>query len=398
MTLRWFYSKNVRRATEMRNHVRKLLQAQRDILSPEAVEAVEESLARTTRAIRADDGSPTLQAQLDDLEKSANQRLKPYPNPEWRENVEVFLVAIAVAMAIRTFFVQPFKIPTGSMQPTLFGITYENLLSQPRVEIPGFFSRMADACVHGVFYHTLVAKENGEVVEVLPKSTTLGFINIQRILLRYNGPGGERTETHSIWFAPDERFEANAGIHPGQTFSKGDYLVKLKEVSGDHLFVDRLTYNFRGPNRGEIVVFQTRGIRPLPQDQFYIKRLVGLGGETLQIGADRHLVIDGRRLDAATPHFENVYSFTGDPKSSVYSGHVHYGRLAPMAGDAPLYTTNETFQIRPHHYAVMGDNTMNSYDSRGWGDFPEQNVIGKSFFVYWPISNHGTSRFGWSVR
>ena len=37
---------------------------------------------------------------------------------------------------------------------------------------------------------------------------------------------------------------------------------------------------------------------------------------------------------------------------------------------------------------VMGDNTMNSSDGRFWGDFPESNVIGKSFFVYWPISNH----------
>ncbi len=43
---------------------------------------------------------------------------------------------------------------------------------------------------------------------------------------------------------------------------------------------------------------------------------------------------------------------------------------------------------------VMGDNTMNSFDSRGWGDFPATNVIGKSFFVYWPI----TDRFGWGNR
>ena len=43
---------------------------------------------------------------------------------------------------------------------------------------------------------------------------------------------------------------------------------------------------------------------------------------------------------------------------------------------------------------VMGDNTMNSLDSRAWGDFPATNVIGKSFFVYWPI----TDRFGWGNR
>src|SRR5208283_2793249 len=63
-----------------------------------------------------------LQKQLEQLEKAANKWIRPYPHAEWRENVEVFLVAIVVAMGIRTFFLQPFKIPTGSMQPTLYGV------------------------------------------------------------------------------------------------------------------------------------------------------------------------------------------------------------------------------------------------------------------------------------
>jgi signal peptidase I len=399
MTLRWFFSKNVRRASEMRNHVRKLLQAQRDILAPNAVAALENSLSDTARVIRENPGGPALQNQLDALEKTANKSLKPYPHAEWRENVEVFLVAIAVAMAIRTFFVQPFKIPTGSMQPTLFGITYENLNNEPGLEIPGFFTRVKEYCLHGVFYHSLVAADNGEILDIPAKTPPLfGMINRQPIVLRYTGPRGERTETHTLWFSPEDRFETYAGIHAGQTFSKGDSIVKLKTIEGDHLFVDRVTYNFRHPRRGEIIVFQTKGILMLLQDQFYIKRMVALGGETVQIGADRHLVIDGRRLDAATPHFENVYSFTGEPRRDAYSGHVSYGQVQPSATEAPLYSVGQSIQVHLHHYEVMGDNTMNSFDSRGWGDFPEQNVIGKSFFVYWPLSNHGASRFGWGVR
>jgi len=159
--------------------------------------------------------------------------------------------------------------------------------------------------------------------------------------------------------------------------------------------VDRLTYNFRPPNRGEIIVFETKGIPEerrerfgIPGDQFYIKRLVALGGEQVQLGQDRHLIINGKRLDSSTPHFEKVYSFgpNDPPRESHYSGHVDGPMLAPFFMEKP-----EGVTIPPNHYMVMGDNTMNSLDSRAWGDFPANYVIGKSFFVYWPL----TERFGW---
>ena len=167
-----------------------------------------------------------------------------------------------------------------------------------------------------------------------------------------------------------------------RAFHKGDDIIKIKVTSGDHLFVDRMTYNFRRPTRGEIIVFKTEGIQMLPQDQFYIKRMVAMGGEKVRIGNDRHLVIDGRRLDAALPHFENVYSFDPNkpPRESAYSGHLN----AVVAGQiglsslAPNFPDEEKeFPVTPNHYMVMGDNTMNSSDSRIWGAFPEENVIGK---------------------
>jgi len=123
MTYQWFISKTVRQATAMRKHVEKLLNHQRDILSPQAVEAVRTALADIHKAV-AENGEPErLEKQMENLEKVANKWLKPYPNAAWRENIEVLLVALAVAMGIRTFFLQPFKIPTGSMQPTLYGVT-----------------------------------------------------------------------------------------------------------------------------------------------------------------------------------------------------------------------------------------------------------------------------------
>jgi signal peptidase I len=116
----------------------------------------------------------------------------------------------------------------------------------------------------------------------------------------------------------------------------------------------------------------------------------------VSIGDDRHLVINGQRLDASTPHFENVYGFNPStpPHESQYSGHVNgdvaqkyglYPGLAPLFPDAQTVFNNDG-----DAYMVMGDNTCNSSDSRTWGNLPAKNVIGKSFFVYWPL----TERFG----
>ena len=113
--------------------------------------------------------------------------------------------------------------------------------------------------------------------------------------------------------------------------------------------------------------------------------------------------INNKRLDASTPHFENVYSFQSPPRESAYSGHLNdtVARQVGVSGLAPLFPDeNAEFVVSPHHYMVMGDNTMNSSDSRVWGDFPEENVIGKSFFVYWPIGRQDDRprRFGFGVR
>jgi signal peptidase I len=194
-------------------------------------------------------------------------------------------------------------------------------------------------------------------------------------------------KTYTIWFPPDwgegppggNPLAYRAGLDPKHYYRKGDQVIKMKVSTGDHLFVDRLTYNFRKPERGEIVVFATGGVPEehrviwnMPADQFYIKRLVGLGGETIQIGEDRHLLINGKRLDASTPHFENVYSFApkSRPEPSQFSGHVSQPQMPFFPDSATAY------QIPKGHVMVMGDNTMNSLDSRYWGDFPESSIIG----------------------
>ena len=391
--LRWFLSKTVRQATAIRKHVLKILNHQRDILAPQAIEAVQTAMANCRKTVQETSDKAALEKQMENLEKVANKWLKPYPNAAWRENVEVLVVALSVAMGIRTFFLQPFKIPTGSMQPTLYGVTSANLINDPGFKIPTGLTRVREWFA-GVSYVHLVAKNDGTLDRIQPPVRLLIFNILQTLVV-----GGRN---YTIWFPPDYgappagTLEGRAGLQVGlSSFTNGQDIVKLQVNAGDHLFVDRLVYNFRTPNRGETIVFETKGIPEeermrcrIPDDQFYIKRLVALGGERVQLAEDRHLIIDGKRLDASTPHFENVYSFKAKdpPRESRFSGHVNFPYLAPYFQGQP-----DGVLLPTNHFMVMGDNTMNSLDSRAWGHFPATNVIGKSFFVYWPI----TDRFGW---
>jgi signal peptidase I len=419
MISRWFISSTVRDASAVHKHYRRLLASQCDLLAPAAVDAVTAALADLQTAI-AQGPNEIIHAKAGELQAAAGKWLKPYPHAAWRENVEVLLVALGVALAIRTFFLQPFKIPTGSMQPTLFGVTSVPDFSQSSVrywaqyarpaafesdlkeqarlrdelQFPAGWQRVKEWFAGNSFIH-VVAQADGTIDQISPVSSFLIF-NLKQTLWIGGVP-------HTIWLPPDfgEQTLANrAGLNHEHVYHRGEDVVKMRVSAGDHLFVDRMSYNFRKPVRGEIVVFATVGTQIKDQDQFYVKRLTVLPSERVQIGDDRHIRINGERLDGATPHFENVYSFNPAtlPRESRYSGHLNntvanaddiYPEIAPLFPDAETIFTNG-----PDSYMVFGDNTCNSSDSRYWGTFPAKNIIGKSFFVYWPL----TDRFGWGNR
>jgi len=432
MILRWLFSKTLREACALRKHVQRLLNAQRDLMTPAALQLVQGALLELQSAIKDHVKKQELSKQMDALEKVAGKWLRPYPHPALRENVEVLLVALAVAMGIRTFFLQPFKIPTGSMQPTLYGVTsvpdfsqstIDYSASRPTIEtqfreqarlrealqIPTGWQRIKE-WFEGNSYLHVVAENDGTLQ--IGKPVHFLIFNLEQTL----SIGGK---TQTLWFPPDlgeapagaDPLAYRAGLDPDHVYRKGEDVIKIKVSAGDHLFVDRLTYNFRKPARGEIVVFETAGIPDefrdlyrIPSNEFYIKRLVGLSGETISLKQDYevaggpqfegvtipvgHLMVNGQPLSASTPRFENLYSFPDVPagakvlqyRASHYFGHALIKNLSP----------GRQFSIRPDHLFVMGDNTMNSLDSRFWGDFSSSHVIGKSFFVYWPL----TKRFG----
>ena len=403
MFFRWFVSSAYRHALAARRHYGRLLAGQRDGLSPEGVAAVLAALSALDEAM-AEGHTGRMRIKAEELQFAANQWITPYPRRLGRMLCEVLLLALVLALTIQTFFAEPFKIPTGSMEPTLYGVNYVNLRTQPGRQAPTGWARVW-AWMRGYSYVVSVAKAEGMVEQRPGPVTRVLWFNLWQTY--WIGD-----VKHRVWFPPDLG-DRKRGIspliwRPGRMFpyvyKKGDLVINLQRQTGDYLLVDRLTYNFRKPGRGEIVVFKTAGISEeqrarytIPEGEFYLKRLVGLPGDQVQIGDDRHLIIDGRRQDASAPHFAKVYGFDPGmpPEAQKYAGYLNTAvaeKYGMNAGFAPLFPDADTICTNgPGMCLVMGDNTVESLDSRYWGALSEGAIIGQCWFVFWPL----TERFGW---
>lgn len=122
-------------------------------------------------------------------------------------------------------------------------------------------------------------------------------------------------------------------------------------IAGDFVIINKVTYRFRDPQRGEVIVFR---YPPDPEAIPYIKRVIGLPGDQIHI-ADGKIYINGQLF--SEPYL-NISTQRG--------------------GD---------WSVPPGELFVMGDNRNNSSDSRSWGTVPLENVIGKAEVVYWPPEN-----------
>ncbi|HEY0010425.1 MAG TPA: signal peptidase I [Candidatus Paceibacterota bacterium] len=125
--------------------------------------------------------------------------------------------------------------------------------------------------------------------------------------------------------------------------------------SGDYLIVDELTYRLEDPKRGDVIVFRY----PQNPKVFYIKRIIGLPGETVAI--DRGAVTI-TKADGTTLTLDESYV---------------------VAEDA---TYSKSTVIGPDEYFVMGDNRPRSSDSRIWGLLPESEIMGRAFLQLLPAS------------
>ena len=318
-------------------------------------------------------------------------------HPAVRELLDLLLVVGAVAAGIRGLFLQPFRIPTGSMQPTLYGIHYQYKDGSWRDKLPAplqyaFFGRRRAE---------LVVLEDGRLDPasfrtsdgIFKTDTTFRIGNRE-----YTLPGEkEKVKKYAEFTFSDASGRAAADPFTGETLVDSEKLYRRGEVlangyvtTGDHLFVERCSLYLRPPKRGDVMVFNTEnlfidtGSRRIPLSErsgyYYIKRVAGLPGDTLKI-LDGFLYVrpegatEFRRADELDPRFKKIFSGNG--------GYNGYGNDEPHAR---YLREGEEFTVPKRHYFMLGDNTNFSMDSRYFGAVPRRNLVGRALFVFWPCS------------
>jgi signal peptidase I len=130
---------------------------------------------------------------------------------------------------------------------------------------------------------------------------------------------------------------------------------------GDNLFVDKISYRFKDPERFDIIVFPFQ----YKEDTYYIKRIIGLPGETVQIDTDGNIYINGEILQES------------------------YGK--EVIKPENIGRAVEPITLGEDEYFVMGDNRNNSSDSRTEmvGNIHRKDIIGKAWIRIWPFSEFG---------
>ncbi|MGA3170041.1 MAG: signal peptidase I [Chthoniobacteraceae bacterium] len=350
----------------------KLLHYKEDLLSDASRADIKATIGRLEVAIRDRDRAG-VEAAARQLDEQWCQYMPPVADAGWRENCEVFLVAIIIAIGVRTFFLQPFTIPTGSMQPTLNGIIGYPMDAPP----PGIPTQIVDFVLRGRHYINTVA-DSDDVVTQMSERKLFFFFTLTDVQGAHS--------SYTIW-APLDTVRRYFHVNPNTNLYAGKIVARGAVDAGDHVFVDKVSYNLHTPTRGEVFVFSTRNIERIERQlgeqgiegsQFYIKRLGGLPLDTLRI--DKPLLfINGP--EAKEFGFQRVMKDRTDGYDDGYTN--------PEAEEAYYLTSPDaTYTVPANHYFALGDNSANSFDSRYWGPVPQENLMGRGFFVYWPFLPH----------
>src|SRR4026208_2304609 len=170
-----FRSRSIKHARLLIRHAEKLIRYRCDVLSDAALADLRRQIETLERSIK-ERNLPGVRENSERLDALGAEHSPSHREAGWRENCEVILVAIVVAVGVRSYFIQPFKIPTGSMQPTLNGI-----IGHPRTEpAPNILRQIAEFVVFGRNYIDVVSGQENTVQNVSSKKF-LFFFTLSRI-------------------------------------------------------------------------------------------------------------------------------------------------------------------------------------------------------------------------
>ncbi len=408
----------------------KIWQFRRDALDRPLLLELETNTAALATLLKARAETAQLKSAIETLEATLRRTGGThYPKSELVEWVEFLLVAAIVIIGVRTYFVQPFQIPTNSMWPSYYGMTatvYQNQADEPgplRAALrmltvgarPDRFKRINTPVAGEVLVPVRATAGNGATVDlttprdgvtpreyhlvvggqavpvVVPADFDLDAVicaafysseGVPQEVLGRQLQAGRGVET--VVRMPDGSSRPMVLLRTGKSVQAGARLLSFDILSGDMLMVDRFSYHFVRPKVGDGFVFRTGHIqspfmtdaRGDQIDQYYIKRLVGTPGDTLEI-RQPVLYRNGAPITGAT-------SFDKEARQvERYPGY----RNKPN-GDRQIYLTapGNILTIPQGKYFAMGDNSPNSSDSRYWGFVPEADVIGRPLFIYYPFA------------
>ncbi|MBC2594013.1 signal peptidase I [Ruficoccus amylovorans] len=418
----------------------KVINYRSDVIGDKAVEAIRKDQQALIEALTA---KPAEDEKVKRCMQNLDTCLKPhggtlYPVTFLSENIEMILVAAILAIGVRSFFLQPFKIPTNSMYPTyagMIGEAYplgEDAPSKPaqlfrllafgashyqaeapasgHVEIP-LFNGGNPYGMSGQVAFELVKGRKFLLVPTQLRRYTFGVdgqrfqvevpldFNLDDVVAEAFFPGSKTLSDVAKKLGPENIRRRQNGYQTllsANMVEQGEPALDFDILTGDMLFVDRFSYNFFSPEVGDPFVFRTAKIPGLsaadgtPNDQYYIKRLVGLPGDKLQVRAPI-LYRNDVPIEGAEAFGKNFRQEDG------YPGYSYMGWLTEG--------TSET--VPPGYFYAMGDNSPNSYDSRGWGSnaastpyayedkkqgkpinfVPEKEVVGKAIFIFYPFTH-----------
>jgi signal peptidase I len=410
-------------ATDWLELADKVFHYRRDVLAESERAELHESTSTVRQLLREKADTARLKLGIDSLEAVLRRcGGQHYPKSGLVENVEFFLVAAIVILGLRAFYVQPFKIPTNSMWPSYYGMTAQ-VYPTPADE-PSALGQTVGFLTVGASKRRVDAPDSGEVLLPIGGSNR-GVVSFNEVagrswlvfpakLREYHLIVGQRSVSVRVpldfdmdWALRDAYFphekrtlaeiaiearqtgqlveatlNTSAGprsvlfLRTGKTVRAGERILAFDILTGDQLFVDRVSYHFVPPSVGDGFVFRTGNIPYLAKlggDQYYIKRLVGLPGDELRI--ERPVL------------YRNGAPITGAPAFDKNAREAdHYVGYRPEGN----FVGGATVKVGPGQYMAMGDNSANSLDGRYWGTVPAADAIGRPLFIYFPF----TKRWG----